>query len=155
MCSTQHSNTNCIAGWRLPYGTALTDICRLARAAHCALMHSGARAPDSFVPKSRWSQGQDGRDSVRPRCHILCTTRKPKPSPAPRGSPLGPNQWFCGAPVVRARMPTYVVPFTVWASTCERAPQTLCVLSLILAACRQMEPRWTRSQSLRGSGVLS
>jgi hypothetical protein len=27
------------------------------------------------------------------------------PIPAPRGSPAGPNQWFCGAPVVRARMP--------------------------------------------------
>jgi len=27
------------------------------------------------------------------------------PMPAPRGSPEGPNQWFCGAPVVRPRMP--------------------------------------------------
>ncbi len=27
------------------------------------------------------------------------------PMPAERGSPAGPNQWFCGAPVVRARMP--------------------------------------------------
>lgn len=37
--------------------------------------------------------------------------------PAPRGSPAGPNQWFCGAPVVRALMPAYVVPLTVCAST--------------------------------------
>lgn len=27
------------------------------------------------------------------------------PIPAARGSPQGPNQWFCGAPVVRARIP--------------------------------------------------
>mmetsp|Transcript_2466 Transcript_2466/g.7398 ORF Transcript_2466/g.7398 Transcript_2466/m.7398 type:complete len:281 (-) Transcript_2466:945-1787(-) len=40
------------------------------------------------------------------------------PMPAPRGSPAGPNQWFWGAPVVRPRMPAYVVPFTVLASTC-------------------------------------
>lgn len=40
------------------------------------------------------------------------------PMPAARGSPAGPNQWFCGAPVVRARIPAYVVPFTVFASTC-------------------------------------
>mmetsp|Transcript_12241 Transcript_12241/g.24425 ORF Transcript_12241/g.24425 Transcript_12241/m.24425 type:complete len:221 (-) Transcript_12241:24-686(-) len=37
------------------------------------------------------------------------------PIPAPRGSPAGPNQWFCGAPVVRARIPAYVVPLTVLA----------------------------------------
>lgn len=43
------------------------------------------------------------------------------PMPAARGSPAGPNQWFCGAPVVRARMPAYVVPFTVFASTCRNA----------------------------------
>ena len=45
------------------------------------------------------------------------------PMPAPRGSPLGPNQWFCGAPVVRPRMPLYVVPFTVFASTCRTQVQ--------------------------------
>ena len=28
------------------------------------------------------------------------------PIPPARGSPAGPNQWFCGAPVVRARFPT-------------------------------------------------
>lgn len=39
--------------------------------------------------------------------------------PAPRGSPQGPNQWFCGAPVVRPRIPVYVVPFTLCASTYE------------------------------------
>ena len=27
------------------------------------------------------------------------------PIPAPLGSPLGPNQWFCGAPVVLAYIP--------------------------------------------------
>lgn len=27
------------------------------------------------------------------------------PMPAPRASPAGPNQWFCGAPVVRALRP--------------------------------------------------
>ncbi len=42
------------------------------------------------------------------------------PMPAPRGSPAGPNQWFCGAPVVRARRPAYVVPLTVLPSTCAR-----------------------------------
>lgn len=45
------------------------------------------------------------------------------PMPAARGSPAGPNQWFCGAPVVRARRPAYVVPFTVLARTCT-ASQT-------------------------------
>ena len=35
------------------------------------------------------------------------------PMPAARGSPAGPNQWFWGAPVVRARMPVYVVPLIV------------------------------------------
>ena len=35
------------------------------------------------------------------------------PMPAPRGSPEGPNQWFYGAPVVRARKPAYVTPLTV------------------------------------------
>ena len=44
------------------------------------------------------------------------------PIPAERGSPAGPNQWFCGAPVVLALIPAYVVPFTVFASTCRRAP---------------------------------
>lgn len=64
------------------------------------------------------------------------------PIPAPLGSPAGPNlyqttflatiidfmlrrrnelirlyQWFCGAPVVLARKPAYVVPFTVFPIT--------------------------------------
>ena len=30
------------------------------------------------------------------------------PIPAPRVSPAGPNQWFWGAPVVRAKIRTYV-----------------------------------------------
>jgi hypothetical protein len=47
------------------------------------------------------------------------------PMPAPRGSPQGPNQWFCGAPVVRPRIPVYVVPFTLCASTCGQCSNTL------------------------------
>uniref|UniRef100_A0A0A9CU93 Uncharacterized protein n=1 Tax=Arundo donax TaxID=35708 RepID=A0A0A9CU93_ARUDO len=39
------------------------------------------------------------------------------PIPAPLGSPAGPNQWFCGAPVVLARIPAYVVPLTDLPST--------------------------------------
>jgi hypothetical protein len=35
------------------------------------------------------------------------------PIPAPRGSPLGPNQWLFGAPVVLALIPWKVVPFKV------------------------------------------
>lgn len=54
--------------------------------------------------------------SVQPQKRTVCTSGVPMP--APRGSPAGPNQWFWGAPVVRPRMPAYVVPFTVLASTC-------------------------------------
>ena len=48
--------------------------------------------------------------------HTICIASG-DPIPHPLGSPAGPNQWFCGAPVVRARRPAYVVPFTDWAKT--------------------------------------
>ena len=37
--------------------------------------------------------------------------------PADLGSPDGPNQCCCGAAVVRARMPAYVVPLIVLPNT--------------------------------------
>ena len=66
------------------------------------------------------------------------------PMPAARGSPAGPNQWFCGAPVVRARMPAYVVPFTVFASTCRNASPAK------IRRCRQKSEDRASAAKIRG-----
>mmetsp|Transcript_39987 Transcript_39987/g.78826 ORF Transcript_39987/g.78826 Transcript_39987/m.78826 type:complete len:200 (+) Transcript_39987:1230-1829(+) len=46
----------------------------------------------------------------------VCRIASRVPMPAARESPAGPNQWFWGAPVVRALSPAYVVPLTVFPS---------------------------------------
>mmetsp|Transcript_35616 Transcript_35616/g.79173 ORF Transcript_35616/g.79173 Transcript_35616/m.79173 type:complete len:216 (-) Transcript_35616:1090-1737(-) len=68
------------------------------------------------------------------------------PIPAPLGSPAGPNQWFWGAPVVRALMPQYVVPLTELPSTCCTKFMSLDTT----AAVRWLAMR-SRASSTRGS----
>jgi len=80
------------------------------------------------------------------------------PMPAARGSPAGPNQWFCGAPVVRARSPAYVVPLTVWPSTSCRKLTSFDTTAAVkwcdmLSHTSSTDLSWSSAQQHKGQGT--
>lgn len=88
-------------------GRATTSASRYGGAKSFCFTNVWPTVPNPFQLCARFAErsiGPVSRMMQRGELHVRIIASG-VPMPAARGSPDGPNQWFCGAPVVRARIP--------------------------------------------------